>query len=146
MQAICSKNLEVLRCCFLVTHRTICLFFIQFFFRTNYYAQLRDFHMVSPQVVFTLLIFLTMQSYKFYLSLSNRFKSDQHHLAWERNSSSSLGRLVLLLLLLPVGLRGISGYHPRRKWHHAVGRDHGYWYACINAGSQYWLPPDSDWY
>ena len=30
-------------------------------------TQLREFHMVSPQVVFTLLIFLTMQSYKFYL-------------------------------------------------------------------------------
>ena len=29
-------------------------------------TQLRDVHMVSPQVVFTLLIFLTMQSYKFY--------------------------------------------------------------------------------
>ena len=27
-------------------------------------TQLREFHMVSPQVVFTLLIFLTMQSYK----------------------------------------------------------------------------------
>ena len=31
-------------------------------------TQLRDFHMVSPQVVFTLLIFLTMQSYKFYVT------------------------------------------------------------------------------
>ena len=29
-------------------------------------TQLREFHTVSPQVVFTLLIFLTMQSYKFY--------------------------------------------------------------------------------
>ena len=28
-------------------------------------TQLRDFHMVSPQVVFTLLVFLTVQSYKF---------------------------------------------------------------------------------
>ena len=33
-------------------------------------TQLRDFHMVSPQVVFTLLIFLTMQSYKFYLCVT----------------------------------------------------------------------------
>ena len=30
-------------------------------------TQLRDFHMVSLQVVFTLLIFLTVQSYKVYL-------------------------------------------------------------------------------
>ena len=30
-------------------------------------TQLREFHMMSPQVVVTLLIFLTMQSYKFYL-------------------------------------------------------------------------------
>ena len=32
-------------------------------------TQLRDFHMVSPQVVFNLLIFLTMQSYKFYIDI-----------------------------------------------------------------------------
>ena len=31
-------------------------------------TQLREFHMVSPQVVFTLLIFFTIQSYKFYLN------------------------------------------------------------------------------
>ena len=35
----------------------------------NHPTQLRDFHMVSPHVVFTLFIFLTMQSYKFYLSI-----------------------------------------------------------------------------
>ena len=35
------------------------------FFSELITTQLRDFHMVSPQVVFTLLIFLTMQSYKF---------------------------------------------------------------------------------
>ena len=37
------------------------------FFSELITTQLREFHMVSPQVVFTLLIFLTMQSYKFYL-------------------------------------------------------------------------------
>ena len=37
-------------------------------------TQLREFHMVSPQVVFTLLIFLTMQSYKFYLKTSYIYK------------------------------------------------------------------------
>ena len=31
-------------------------------------TQLRDFHMVSPQVVITLIVVLTMQSYKFYLN------------------------------------------------------------------------------
>ena len=33
-------------------------------------TQLREFHMVSPQVVFTLLILLTMQSYKFHLHVA----------------------------------------------------------------------------
>ena len=39
------------------------------FFSELITTQLRDFHMVSLPVVFTLLIFLTMQSYKFYLVL-----------------------------------------------------------------------------
>ena len=37
------------------------------FFSELITTQLRDFHMVSPQVVSTLPIFLSMQSYKFYL-------------------------------------------------------------------------------
>ena len=40
------------------------------FFSELITTQLRDFHMVSPQVVFSLPIFLTMQSYKFYLKPS----------------------------------------------------------------------------
>ena len=36
------------------------------FFSELIITQLREFHMVSPQVVSTLLIFLTMQSYKVY--------------------------------------------------------------------------------
>ena len=38
------------------------------FFSELITTQLREFHMVLPQVVFTLLILLTINSYKFYVS------------------------------------------------------------------------------
>ena len=40
---------------------------------------LREFHMVSPQDIFTLLIFLTMQSYKFYLHVIHYSKDFKEH-------------------------------------------------------------------
>ena len=70
------------------------------FFSELITTQLRDFHMVPPQVVFTLIIYLTMQSYKFYLIKSNTRISNSLAGYYWRIWGGCKERMVLLLLPL----------------------------------------------
>ena len=57
-------------------------------------TQLRDFHMVSPQVIFILLMVLTMQSYEFYITCT-------YIIMWnlrKRNIPINLMAIILLLI------------------------------------------------